>query len=349
MQTAVRQAMGRGLEFLCGSQSRSGLWSDFDTLAGASTEWVTGYVGWTLAGLDVPEARAAARRSWHVLRRRWRPSGGWGYSRRVPVDADSTSWVLALAQRLEARDDKTARRGLAALDAHAGADGGVSTYRAEGPIRRFTGLFDVGSFAGWCSPHTCVTAAAALVEGWPRLTAAQEYLRRAQRADGTWVAYWWPGWQYPTALAVSALVQAADPRDAGRVRRALSTTSARLGVDGAMATPALPLGSPFATASALWILTALRPGQATVDRRIDGLVDWLVTAQDVDGGWRSSALMRIPPPACADPEGYEPWVAAGRGGGSLVVDQRRLFTTATVVEGLARYVAGHVRTPLDAP
>jgi hypothetical protein len=56
----------------------------------------------------------------------------------------------------------------------------------------------------------------------------------------------------------------------------------------------------------------------------------------VDGSWPSTAALRIPPPDVEDPERYERWVLHGRGGGSILLDGRAIFTTATVVAALGR-------------
>jgi cytochrome P450 len=348
----LADAIDAGAGFLRREQDRHGVWSDFHTLAGASTEWVTAYVGWALADLGDAQARNAAHRGWNALRHRRRLSGGWGYNRRVPVDADSTTWALALAQRLGLDDDSRVRRGLAVLGLHTRSDGGVATFRSDGPIRRFTGLTGAASFAGWCAPHVCVTAAAASLEGLPHRPRLLDFLRRAQRDDGAWYGYWWLGPEYATALAVAALSRTADRHDEDRVRRALVTMHARLDVLGAATSPLLPAGSPFATASVLWALSPQgSPGVAS--ERIERAVGWLLAVQDEDGGWPASALMRIPPPGCEDPDAYGPWTTEGGGGGSLVVDQNRLYTTATVVMALTHHRrasrAGDMSWTLPAP
>jgi cytochrome P450 len=228
----------------------------------------------------------------------------------------------------------------------------VTTYRSDGPIRRYTGLAGAASFAGWCAPHVCVTAAAASLEGLPQRARSLDFLRRAQRGEGTWHGYWWSGPEYVTALAVAALSRTADPRDEDRVRRAVVAMHARLDVFGAATSPLLPAGSPFATASVLWALNAYE-SRSVASERIERAVGWLLAVQDEDGGWPASALMRIPPPGCEDPDAYGPWATEGGGGGSLVIDQNRLYTTATVVTALAHHSqatqAGRTSWTLAAP
>ncbi|MEO1188998.1 MAG: hypothetical protein AAFW60_07990, partial [Pseudomonadota bacterium] len=61
--------------FLVDGQSTDGLWRDFRTLAGAGSEWVTGFVCQQVAGcgrLDEEVAKAL-----HTLSYRQKPTGGW--------------------------------------------------------------------------------------------------------------------------------------------------------------------------------------------------------------------------------------------------------------------------------
>jgi hypothetical protein len=96
----------------------------------------------------------------------------------------------------------------------------------------------------------------------------------------------------------------------------------------------------FATACALWglaICGSLGPGDDLLGSAVERLLD----QQDRDGGWGPSAALRIPPPACSDADAYPSWKQDGYGVGSIVLDQHRLYTTATVLEAL-RLSAGRV-------
>src|SRR5205823_6197460 len=90
-------AVENGIAFLLGRRDVRGWWSDFQTLAGPSTEWVSAFVAFALARTNRTAALAAARDTWRRLRcTRWW-SAGWGYNPTVPSDADSTIWTLRLA------------------------------------------------------------------------------------------------------------------------------------------------------------------------------------------------------------------------------------------------------------
>src|SRR4029077_12196276 len=162
-----------------------GCWLDFPSVGEGSDEWVTGYVG---AAVGVASPTAAAR-AWHSLAIRKRWSGGWGYMPSYPADADSTTCALRLAETLPNSGGLRARRARFFLSRHQHANGGLSTYRWPRRMVWRTGLRE--TFKGWCSPHVCVTANAAQLRRFSGRARCLAYLRKAQRADGSWRAYWW--------------------------------------------------------------------------------------------------------------------------------------------------------------
>ena len=326
----LQTSRDRAVDFLIHSRDTSGWWRDFETLAGTSDEWVTGYVGAVLAGESVARARTAAADAWRLLCSRGRRSGGWGYSRRVPVDADSTVWALRLAAALGESGERV-RRALGVADGHVGRSGGIATFRSSGPIRVFTRLAGATSFAGWCGEHVCVTAAADL-DGLRARPRVLSFVRHAQGADGLWRPYWWMDPEYATMLAAQMLERTGVVSDHEAVLRAAAAAQRRIDALGAVPTPVRPSGSPFATACAASVVAIA--GQAQGRDALDRAAHWLVSGQAADGGWQSSAALRIPPPAVRDPDTYEHWVVGGKGGGSIVLDQARLFTTATVLWAL---------------
>jgi squalene-hopene/tetraprenyl-beta-curcumene cyclase len=325
-------ARSAAVDFLVGARDSRGWWSDFDTLAGKSDEWVTAYVGSTLARLSDEPAQQAARDAWQRLRvrRRWRR--GWGYNRFVPPDADSTIWSLSLAEALGLRPTLRVRRALHFLSTGIDAQGGVATFPQASPIRRFTRLSGATGFAGWCSPHVCVSAAAAGLRSLPERASVLQFVRRSQAPDGTWPAYWWEGSEYSTALAVEALAGCAALSDARRVEHAAATMGRRIAPDGAVRSTARPNGSAFATAC-VGIVMACAPESAATNAGLRGAFSWLITNQARNGSWEASAYLRIPPPAVVDPDQYQHWTFGGRGGGSIVVDFG-VYTTATVLRAL---------------
>jgi hypothetical protein len=327
----IASAVDRAVVYLLKRQGPNG-WTDFDTLAGPSTDWVSAFVALALAGTDDPAAREAARRTWTRLRRRRWWSPGWGFNRKVPGDADTTIWVLHLAAALDAR---ASRRTLRFLSAHITDPGGIATYARAGPIRAFTRLAGT-SFSGWCGAQVCVTAAGAGLRQLPHRERVLDWLRAAQQPGGGWRSYWWSSPHYATALASEALANAAGPGDADRVARAVRWAAEDLERRGGAL-------SPFEQAFALRTLLLGSTAGAAVTR----LVERVTGGQRADGSWAPSARLRIPPPDVTDPDGYHAWVEGGRGGGSIQSDANACFTTAAVLQALTAVAhAGRPATPM---
>ena len=62
--------IAKAVVYLVESQTPSGWWQDFDTLAGPSNEWVTAYIAWVLARVQTAQARTAVAKAWNALMRR---------------------------------------------------------------------------------------------------------------------------------------------------------------------------------------------------------------------------------------------------------------------------------------
>lgn len=310
----------RALGFLLARRTQSGWWRDFSGVlsddrrwrAGASDEWVTAYVGAALAGLTSDRAQRAARDGWALLVERRPPGIGWGFNRLAPPDADSTAWGLRLAAALGQGASPPARRSREALNGYILADGGLATYR-DGAL----GLPSAADSVGWSrTAHVCVTAAAACLGCRPAL----EFLRRAQREDGSWTGYWWEDAEYTTALAADALHATPGSADQERVEAAAVWAVGRIGLDGSVRQ------SAFATALCVRILNLVDDPAVTRDHR-RRCIAWLSAHQRPDGAWPPSARLRVPGPEVANPAGVESCTST--------FDDAGVFTTATVLMALA--------------
>ncbi|MFC4332990.1 hypothetical protein ACFPC0_35560 [Streptomyces andamanensis] len=330
----VRQALSAATEFLRSARDENGWWNDYE-VRGPGQFWATAFVGASLAELPEGPARAAAAGAWRLLRGSRGPTDGWGYCPKVPGDADITSWVLRLAEALGEDDDPRAGEGYRFVAAHLQPDDGVSSYLPETAqpfLERVAPRWDA-----WYASHPCVTAAAAGLRGLPVRARLLDRLRRIQRPDGAWPAYWWPDREYPTALAAEALTAGRPAPPSPYARHAARWAARRIGPDGAVRTAQEPRGSAFATAFALRAVTA-GGGAATADAG-HRAVRYLTDSQRADGSWHPSAWCRVPGPTERDPDARERW-ERGRSGkaalGSLVLDNNALYTTASVVAALAR-------------
>lgn len=291
----------------------------------ASDEWVTAFVAYALSTVPIPDARDAAGDALALLLARRHRLAGWGYHALLPADADTTTWVLRLARSLGKPEEERLGAGRRLIESLTGPDGGVATYLSDAavPLARFLRMD--GSYAGWCSPHTCVTAAAAVLEIVPATTA---YLIAAQAPDGSWAGHWWDDDEYTTARAVEAL--AGSSTHAAAVGDAVAWCSDRIGPDGAVWSAAHGGPSPFATALALH---AIRIGGSPPDRARWGpsaerAERWLLSHQLDDGSWEPSARLRVPAPKAPDPDAAPELTLS-------YVDDEAAFTTATVLAALS--------------
>ena len=314
-----RARLSRSVAWLLAAQSAEGWWTDFLLAPGRSDEWVTGYVATHLAdarGLT-PHDEAiddAIGSAWTALagRSAARDVGGWAYNRFVPRDSDSTSWALGCALAAGRGGDHEYARAVEGFGEFV-SDEGVATYGLIDPIRLFIGADEDRSFAGWTTPHVCVTAAAAQV---PELRSeVLGALERMRGPDGSWSSYWWASTAYASALACRAV----DSSDRGRV--------------GAWAADQRTT-SPFDLAGLLSISVEAGNPPAEQDSRADELAQ----QQLPDGSFAGSALLRVPDPGERQPEAVTGWTRGGRIEGAELVDDRGIFTTATAISAWARYL-----------
>lgn len=154
-----------------------------------------------------------------------------------------------------------------------------------------------------------------------------DYLRHAQRLDGTWRGYWWESDAYTTALAAEALAATGDTADAACVARAAEAAGDCL--DRAAADDTLR-ARPFEAALAL--RTLLLRSEAAPGR-VGQARDVLLGAQFADGSWLGSAALSIP---------------NKRGEIVSALDNRRCFTTATVLTALLKLETAEAESSLPA-
>jgi squalene cyclase len=334
-QVSIDSAIAAAASYLSDARSADRLWRDFRTLAGESSDWVSGFVAFALGSAGL--LRDAVRDTTHALLRLQRPSGGWAYNEKVPPDADSTAWVLLSMATTTVWKPSMVLRALNYLLRHRN-ERGFATYTQEDGIERFIGATP-DQTEGWRSTHLCVTATAthALVlhglAGDVRLRDAVGALREAQGDDGLWTSYWWPGSSYATAQALRALAAARAVTD-DAWRRVVDGLLGQQHADGGFGDGA-EASQAFATAQSLTALLT-RP-----DRRCDGAVDaaarWLLETQRA-GHWAGTPILRIPRPMVSNPAA-ESFTADALGTGVIVRDQHGVFTTAAVVAALSDYRA----------
>lgn len=338
MSMRGRTAVANGVDFLVAGQGEDGLWRDFLTPAGEASTWPSAYTGYALqlagAGGD------AVERASDALALRQHPDGGWGYNEGTPSDADSTAWAVLFLTSMQGRHSACRRAGTCLAGHQRRLSGGIATYAAPGPIRRYMGLGRWVPFQGWCRPQVEVSAVAGRAHcalgtdvSRARAGAAWRYVRSRQNADGSWSSYWWTSPHFATQQAVGL---ALSMRDVEPVRRAAAWALRGQRQDGGWNCPGDPATSSFATALALSVLAAARLDEPLPIARA---VEALVRLQQADGGWPSHPALRIPLPADPRPAGDDGWRPVRFGSGIVVQDQHRIFTSATCVAALAQALA----------
>ncbi|MBD2773971.1 prenyltransferase/squalene oxidase repeat-containing protein [Iningainema tapete] len=356
-QSRLNHAIEAATRFLISARNQKGWWRDFysDVQGRISDEWVTAYIGAVLAALPDEQAKFAAHQAWVLLLNRRQQEPGWGYNAFIPPDADSTAWTLHLANALGEMKSHRVQAASQFIAKHFSPTGGIITYSQElvprgyaasqYMINRFTSTGEKPSnlaelaraytssvsVRGWCGIHTCVTAAVAGLEEIGE--ASLDFLKNTQQDNGSWKAYWWYDHEYATALAAEALAKNNYRSNYQQVELAIEWAADRISPSGAVYSRQYAGDSAFATAWCVRTL-ALAQEQHRTLTQLHKAVNWLLDNQKVDGSWHSSALLRLPESAdILDPDNHP---------SHPVPDDRRVFTTATVLAALSavrtRYV-----------
>ncbi|MEH2417067.1 prenyltransferase/squalene oxidase repeat-containing protein [Nostoc sp.] len=329
LHSQLNEAITAAINFLLNARNQGGWWRDFNFKqdGGRSDEWVTAYVGTALTTQPDTQAQQAAQWAWNLLAKRRQITEGWGYNPLAPADADSTIWALQLANALGEWNCERVQKTLDFLEQHLDINGGIATYleTLARPYVEMKYQYTPGTALvdGWCSPHPCVTAAAANLEHFGETSV--EFLRQTQRDDGSWQGYWWHDDDYATALATQALARKRNPKDIQRVQLAIEWAAKRINGNGAVYSTVHGNDSPFATALCVKILN-LADSEEEKKVLLQQAVNWLIENQLSNGSWESSAIFRLPHPAVINPNDCKC---------HNFPDDRRLFTTATVLAALS--------------
>ena len=123
--------------FLLKARDAEGWWKDFYIGRNPCDEWITAYIAAALAVIPDTQASEAAIASWELLKTRSRSTGGWGFNRLIPEDADTTGWVLQLAREVGAGDSELAHNARSFIKEHVQPDGGIATYATDKAIRAY--------------------------------------------------------------------------------------------------------------------------------------------------------------------------------------------------------------------
>lgn len=291
----------KGVEFLAASQRTDGSWAIDTNLA----TWTTTLAIKALPPRTLSPEQRLTLREW-LLDQQWRAEhpythaapGGWAWTDLpggVP-DADDTPGALLALTRLGAVDEITQAAGCAGVRWLLGlqnSDGGIPTFcRGWGalPFDRSSPDLTAHTLRAWNAWRTLVAAG-----DRPRLARATAraltFLKKTQRADGSWVPLWFGNEHAPddenplygTAMVVSALREVAEADEPGAAllaRRGAAWIASAQNDDGGWGGVRCVASSTEETALAVEALA----GTEHVGAFQRG-VEWLVSRVE-SGAWR---------------------------------------------------------------
>ena len=291
----------KGVEFLAASQRTDGSWAIDTNLA----TWTTTLAIKALPPRTLSPEQRLTLREW-LLGQQWRAEhpythaapGGWAWTDLpggVP-DADDTPGALLALTRLGAVDEITQAAGCAGVHWLLGlqnSDGGIPTFsRGWGalPFDRSSPDLTAHTLRAWNAWRSLVAAG-----DRPRLARATAralaFLKKTQRADGSWVPLWFGNEHAPddenplygTAMVVSALREVAEADEPGAAllaRRGAAWIASAQNDDGGWGGVRGVVSSTEETALAVEALA----GTEHVGAFQRG-VEWLVTRVE-SGAWR---------------------------------------------------------------
>jgi hypothetical protein len=309
---SLARSIDAGLSYLRLMQNDAGFWADWRLPPGESRMWTTAYIGYRLSSLSRGRRTAiedGMTRAAGWLRESEYQGGGWGYAESTGPDADSTSLALLFLRGLGGcAADGSYRR----LCEHQQADGGFATYTRE------------SSYGAWVLSHPDVTAVALLAllsapfPSLDRVATGLRYVRSRRRDDGLWNSFWWTTCLYATEAMLAFLRAAGEPVECAGLLASLREVPARTAFE-----------------SALRLLCLVHLDGAHASEIVDE-ASGLSAAQLPDGSWPSCPMLRL-----TERHVSEPWTA--QDAGPVFADERRLFTTATVLAALAALEAATER------
>jgi squalene cyclase len=265
MHTPALAAIVGACRYLVGRQGRDGFWRDYELPPGASTEWVTAFVGYALLGARSACAHTDSfSRALSALRSSCRPSG-WGYNAAVATDADTTAWAVRSFVRAHA---ELPIEPISCLEAYVGPGGGARTFVC-GP-----------RYGRWTIEHVDVTAVLGLA--MKEAGASGSALERVRRwtldqrnGDGLWTSFWWTFDAYATARVLEFLAGTGGiPGDVVEASRCYVEQRR---------------DSATAMETANLLMISSRAGACP-----DAWISSLLGRQRSDGGWPPSRVLKVP-------------------------------------------------------
>jgi hypothetical protein len=332
----IDNAIYNGLDFIRSRQCADGLWRDFETLAGASSDWVSGFVAHAISSItSLNEITLPTIKN---LMLRQRPNGGWSYNRTVPTDCDSTAWVLLALSTAPTWKPSAIKRGIRYIELHQNKIfGGFATYSLQDEIHKFIQASEK-DVNGWFNVHVCVTSVAIqslLIHRVPIkseiIQSASQYLIRQKNNVGLWDSYWWKGYAYSTYHVLRALSMCRVLREQEMkktIQFLLSNQQGDGGWNDSFGKGSEVFGTAFIILSLL-----LYPNSETLSASKKGIY-WLINQQNRDGSWPTAPILKIQKPRVMNPDTIKKWRINQLGTGVIIEDKGRVFTSSAALWAL---------------
>lgn len=316
-------SISKSLNFIKNRRNKNNSWTDFMTLAGAGSNWITAFVISMLG--DFPENREYLLESLD-----WLEKKDGKYNNSVVADADSTNFLIK-AKNVMKKD--VLKTDIEKWVQFAHPSGGFSTYR-DNSITRVLHVDSNSNISGWTTEHYCVTAVACWIAKSIKCDGIYEkalsYLRDGIRPDGSIPSYWWTEDLYATAFAVMC----------GLYGKPVEYIVKRQVSDGYWTNMNKP--SVFYTSLCVKALESIPDADFNIRSCIEKGVNWIIDQQNDDGSWDSEDILRIPAPDILDPRSVNKWKKSSFGVNIITEDYERVFTTALTYNTLLsfnKYVA----------
>jgi squalene cyclase len=334
----IDKAISRGLNFLSTKQYADGLWRDFETLAGASSDWVSAFVSYAISNnLNSSKMILPTHNS---LMRRQRFNGGWSYNRSVPTDCDSTAWALLALSTNSHCEISRIQRGLKYIESHHNPNtGGFSTYIFDDGIDRFLQMQEKYILNGWYNVQVDVTSVVVQSLLASKVPIDSKLVQKAvsylikQRKEGNyfWNSYWWKGYAYSTFHALRALIMCKFINEE-EIHKTIEFLLSSQQKDGGWNDSFEKKSEIFGTAFTILCLLLYINNETLAS--IKKGISWILSKQNSDGSWPTVPILKIPPPFTVNPALITKWRNNQLGTGVIIEDKGRVFTTAATLWAL---------------
>ncbi len=126
----------------------------------------------------------------------------------------------------------------------------------------------------------------------PRVRSAREFLRRAQRSDGSWWGRWGVNYVYGTWSVIAGLRAVGARQDEDMIERGCAFLRSYQNDDGGFGEtcgtyhdPKCPEAGPSTASQTAWAAMGLMAGEGGITRESTAAINYLCHAQAADGSW----------------------------------------------------------------